>query len=210
MRALSFLILLMIFAEWPALFAQSVQKGDQGPAQKVLKKELTSEEPSKASLKAFESRAEQKLKDLGEYLEIASDSSYSKAFRKRAAEQAIQLFDHGEEKLEGFPLNETERSDTTVQGFFQILVSKSSPLIETRFRSIGTSPLEEEKEKKARYRGELRFELICEFRKHPEEEAFAQRRVEMEGTSILKKVAKRFGDEEEEVWEVFLGSLRTV
>ncbi len=59
-----------------------------------LKAQFESEPMNKERLRAFETRAQQKLQDLADYINILKDSALDSAFRHQAMNQALALFEN--------------------------------------------------------------------------------------------------------------------
>jgi hypothetical protein len=170
-----------------------------------LEEQFASKRPSKAELQAFETRSGQKVEELAEYIELLSDSSYGSAIRKRASEQALELFDRADRQLAGIYLNRGKQLEGKVPTVLDSLKARDDRIVQTEVKDLKSSSFERTEE--GHYEGELSFTLTLTVGKEKGETPLIRKEVRMQGKSVLKKVSKNFGDDERMVWEVFLGSI---
>lgn len=163
-----------------------------------LESQLTSEELSASSLKAFEARVPQKLRDFADRIGILSDPEQDSLLRERAKKQAIDLFLDEEREFESFPSIGSGESPYPVVDLVEDLGSGRTDRVLVEVEQVDTEPFRKEGE---RYEAEFKVSLLVRAGKKEEETG------SFRGQAVLKKVPKRFGSEEKEVWELFLGSL---
>ena len=160
------------------------------------------------NLRAFEERAEQKLKDFIDYLNMLSDVKYDKVLRKQAYEMALTLFENEsqwhytgtknsnnnllENSLEQFLKKQVELHKLKQQQQYEI---QTIDLI-TPFTPQETAP------GYVRYHGQLSFLFLINERGQSLPKPYS-------GICYihLQKVNKDFGEERFEVWEVLLGDV---
>ena len=160
------------------------------PTEAELEDQLTRDRLSEAQLDAFEIRAQQKLRDLIDYLAIAADSSLDSTFRQEAVRQAEAL-------LAPSPMlvRESEARSTA-----KPLSSSPLPnrLVRIPIAAVTTLTIQQplSPDGANQYQGTLSFSAPAA----DGDEGTTQH----EATMVLQKIEKRFGDEVELVWEVFL------
>ena len=160
------------------------------PTEAELEDQLTRDQLSEAQLDAFEIRAQQKLRDLIDYLAIAADSSLDSTFRQEAVQQAEAL-------LTPPPMlvRESEARSTAKPLSASPLPDRLVRIPTTAVTALAIQqPLSPEGS--GQYRGTLSFSAPAA----DGDEGTTQH----EATMVLQKIEKRFGDEVELVWEVFL------
>ncbi len=163
---------------------------------------MTAERLSEENLEAFEVRAEQKLQDFAEYVGILSDPEKGSALRKRAREQLLELFVDPTTRISSFPGPEGETRSYSVERLTKELEEASSAKLRISLEEVKSSPFQRTEEE--RYEGKLEFRMIREY----QGKEGGTQEGEYEVRTLMKRVPKRFGDEEELVWELFLGQMR--
>lgn len=149
---------------------------------------LEAEELNKEQLDVFVERAEQKLKDLGDYVAIITDKKYNEEFRKEAKRQALELFGDTAANIQlegGYPYIDS--------------LYRSSEKIQLRFSDISVIEFPKQVNDKL-YLGKLGFSMTVN--------NMLQADRPDHSLIIIKKVPKQFGSETREVWEVRLGMIR--
>lgn len=168
------------------------------PTEAELDDQLTSDQLSEAQLSAFEIRAQQKLRDFVDYLNIIGNPSLDSTFRAEAARQAEQMFvspqtvvvlrvDHESEAL-------------SVRYLLRELVRTSTADSLTIAALTVLQPLAPSSEPN-QYQGRLSLRLA-------EAGGSNTELGDYQANVIVKKAEKSFGEEIEAVWDVFLGDLR--
>ncbi|MFL5730640.1 MAG: hypothetical protein ACJ75J_14225 [Cytophagaceae bacterium] len=169
-----------------------------------LENTFVKENLSARDLQVFELRAQQKLKDYANYIEIISDKNFDAELRKEAAGSALRLFSGQDvtvhETLSGGKAKEWKLSDYLSKlnaSAYKKIVSQISNLVLAK-------PMVKQAENS--YKGELSYTQITKGYDDKGKEVFSVK-AEKKAEVILKKVKKQFGRETEEVWEVFLGRI---
>jgi len=157
-----------------------------------LEAQFTADYLSADRLDALEVRAQQKLLDFADYVTLISDPDIDSTFRQQAQEQARQLFIHPQTLIarEEEKLNLDSFLDKVEQG------EGSQQYIVQNIKI--TQPLQQESAQQ--YSGTLSFSQPANVEMP---EVTYQRVAEI----WVKKVDKQFGDEQKQVWEVFLGTI---
>ena len=167
-----------------------------------LETQFTADYLSPDRLAALEVRAQQKLIDFADYVTLIGNPTIDSTFRQQAKEQAHQLFIHPqtlvawEEEnlvLESFLHKMEQRSDNQLYIIQNIEVVQ--PLKQDSARQ---EPIR--RDSAQQYSGLLTFSQLLAT--EGQETAYP-RKVEI----WVKKVDKKFGNEQKKVWEGFLGSI---
>jgi hypothetical protein len=157
-----------------------------------LEAQFTADYLSADRLDALEVRAQQKLLDFADYVTLVSNPSIDSTFRQQAQEQARQLFIHPQ------TLIVWEEEKLTLDSFLD-RVEQGEGSQQYIIRNIEvTQPLRQESAQQ--YAGLLTFSQPANA---DMPEVTYQRVAEI----WVKKVDKQFGDEQKQVWEVFLGTI---
>ena len=157
-----------------------------------LEAQLTADRLPQKQLDALEERAQQKLSDLVDYMNLVNDLTLDSTFRAQAGEQAHQLF-----LQPGNMVAWMEELTLMTDSVRQTSVKKEATHYTIHEISI-IEPLRQVSERE--YRGTLSFRQgIATNHTNMSQ----QRQVDV----WVKKVAKQFGNEQEMVWEVFLGAV---
>ena len=159
-----------------------------------LNDQLTAERLSSAQLRAFERRAEQKLRDFFDYLNLVGNPSLDSLFRAEAAEQATALFANPQAVVRVAPAGQAAEH-RAVGPWLQALAQSNEAIVFSSGEPTISRPLTPGDS--AHYRGELA--MAAPGAGDAEGEARAYR-----GRVVVKRVAKDFGAEQMQVWEVFL------
>jgi hypothetical protein len=157
-------------------------------------------------LHAFESRAQQKIKDYANYIEIISDKKYDSNLRKEAGSTALKLFSSPETEItESLNKDEKDKSWKTNE-YLNALTVSSYQKVTLQIKDL-TLTKELQKQKDNTYRGQISFvQTMKGYNK--KEEQILLKTSEKKAEIILKKVKKQFGKETEEIWEVFIGNIK--
>ena len=164
------------------------------PTYAALDRQFTGDRLSPAQLKAFETRAQQKLSDFIDYVNIVADSSLDSTFRAEAMQQAEQLFVSPQARVTIQSLRQKEGEDTSVHHLLSSLLRNDAPAFRIDTLSVH-HPLT--LQDSARYRGALSFYVtgLDQPTKH-------------QASFIIQKADKRFGQETLSTWVVLLESIR--
>lgn len=162
-----------------------------------LEAQFTADYLSPDRLDALEVRAQQKLLDFADYVTLIGNPAIDSTFRQQAQEQARQLFIHPQ------TLITWEEEKLTLDSLL-IKVEQGAGSQQYIIQNIEiTQPLRQEfarQESTQQYSGTLTFSQPANAEMP---EVTYQRVAEI----WVKKVDKQFGDEQKQVWEVFLGTI---
>ena len=160
---------------------------------------------SLASLKAFEVRASQKLKDVYDYAQIILDPSIEKSFKNQAKQMMLALFDNEGTTIE-ITLNENEKPQAIpIKNFINNLLNTNSPKPIFDIKDIKPSKEIRKYNKDNAYRGQLTF-LQTIYRTDNSKPVIIQFG-KMTASYFIIRVKKEFGASTKEVWEVLLGNI---
>jgi hypothetical protein len=188
------LLLVLVYSQTKA------QSADRTLKETFLKENLTQE-----NLNAFESRAEQKIRDYANYIEIVSDKKYDSNLRKEAVSSALRLFSDTENEIKEYSGQEKKLKLFKIKEYFntvavspfqkQVLEIKELKLINQLQK--GTDNV---------YRGKVSFIQNMKGYNIKGELIFVKNS-KKNAEIVLKKVKKQFGEKIEEIWEVFIGNI---
>lgn len=168
---------------------------EAAPTEAELDDQLTRDQLSEAQLSAFEIRAQQKLQDFIDYLNMVGDPSLDSAFRTEAARQAEALLASPPAERE-VRKNRPSSAALRVASLPEFMRTAVGPLAITALTI--RQPLE--LDGSAQYRGKLSFKTLLT--------GSGEEGTGHEADVVVRKVEKSFGDEIKVVWEVFLGEIR--
>jgi hypothetical protein len=181
------------------------QEADLMKVKKSLKDEFESEKLSRKSLNAFEVKAEQKLVDLADYLQIYSDNKMNEAFKGQARQMILGLFISDSVKISSVLSDEKEGNSLPLTKFLHIDEGSNDLSIDFKFDSIEIiKPLHRTGE--FNYAGSLAFTRRIISYSSSDTLFFSP--VKMDVDIIAAKINKTFGKDTLRVWEVFLGEIR--
>ncbi len=164
------------------------------PTEAELTDQLTADRLSPAQLRAFELRAQQKLRDFFDYLTLVGDPALDSTFRTEAAEQATALFTNPRAVVRIAPTGQS--AEDRVVGQWLKALAKSDeaatflmgePAL-IRPLTLGDS---------SQYRGALSVPVPSAGDGESEAQTY-------QVNVLVKRVDKDFGEDEMQVWEVFL------
>ena len=168
---------------------------EAAPTEAALSHQFTSNRLSKAQLDAFQIRAQQKLRDFIDYLTIIANPALDSAFRHIAAQQAEQLFTSPQAVVPAWSGSPGEPELVSISSFLEALIQQEGVLTFSIEQLAVDQPLV--LNDSAQYEGELSFNVS----------GTADRATHRTGV-VVKKVTKKFGQETDSVWEVFLKDIQ--
>lgn len=159
---------------------------------------FTTDSLSSSTIKAFESRAIQKISDLRDYFSILSDTSLDATFKQQAKVMALKLFISNKCTLPN-PFS-TGKDEIKILSLLDSLKLGHEP----NFRLIANRvEIAEHAQKIERvYKGSLIFNL-----RFVGNDVCFQDETSVQCSFSIKKTRKSFGSETKFIWEVFLGSI---
>ncbi len=164
------------------------------PKDLSLEDQFVAEEITPDQLKAFETRAIEKLKDFADYILILSDSTYAEGFRINAKTQASKLF------IELSEINLfDDQNDLTVETFLSTIKELKISRLEIIEPNI-LQPLHFTT--KDHYKGLLSFKISISG------DQFSNTSLTKTADFFLMKKQKSFGTHDMMVWEISLGDIR--
>ena len=162
---------------------------------------FTSDSLSDSTIRAFESRAIQKISDLRDYISILSDTSLDKTFKQQARAMALKLFISKNCTLPS-PLN----SGDEIIKISDLLDSLKSGSAENLRLSVNSTDISEHAQKQEKtYQGIVIFDM-----RYKGGEVRFREKTKVQCTFSIKKTKKAFGKETKLIWEVFLGNIEII
>jgi hypothetical protein len=173
------------------LMEDMVEARESMPESESLEAQFTSERISLDELAAFETRAQQKLQDFSDYVNLIADPTIDSLFREQATRQALSLFASTNTLV---VLH--DKKETVADLLYHLRRSGESPsyIIQSIEILHHLQPTANQQ-----YRGTLSFQQMLSQENAPAITRQADIRV--------KKVEKTFGEKKEWVWEVFLAGI---
>ena len=172
------------------------------PSEAELDGQLTSNRLSESQLRAFEIRAQQKLRDLIDYLNIVSNNSLDSTFRYEAARQAESLLISSSVNADADADADADAEQTNATAeelrVYRLLDALDHPSA-SRPLTIAAVTVRQPlaPDGPSQYWGTLSFK-----------KSSAEENTEHEATIVVRKVEKTFGEEVDVVWEVLLGDIQ--
>jgi hypothetical protein len=165
-----------------------------------IENEFMKDELSMEDLNAFKIRAVQKLKDIADYINITADTSISVQFRKQASQMIRENFIEKSD-LKIFYKNLEILEDTLNSALYYI---KYGGIFKTEFNSIEIVN-HFQKDSDLKYSGEIQFSQRISYLNQLDTVVTSfTKRISM----VALKTEKNFGNETQEVWEVYLGEVK--
>ena len=176
--------------------AADVALAEAVPTEAELNDQLTADRLSPRQLRALEVRAQQKLRDFFDYLNLVSNPSLDSTFRAEAARQALLLFADPRASVRLVPTGHPPRTMTARQWLDELTRSDEAVAF-----TVGEPTLSRPLtlEDSLQYRGELSVTTPV-----PDAEAASSKAQAYPVRVVVKRVVKSFGEDEMQVWEVFL------
>jgi hypothetical protein len=170
-----------------------------------INKTFLAENLSDQTLQAFEMKAEQKLTDFGDYLQIYSDKSLDEAFRTHVRQMIRELFISDSVRINIRITKDKNEKDLTINEFLGILSSGDDHSIRIFFDSIEVNnPLQ--RTGVIKYAGSLKF--IQRYEVSPSINPAITGSVCRKVDIFAVKGGKQFGGDTLQIWQVYLGSIR--
>ena len=160
---------------------------------------------SEQTLRAFETKAKQKLADFADYLQIYTDDSLDESFKDHTRQMILDLFISDSVHIKIRISNEEKENNLTLKEFCKMDFPSGKNSMEFIFDSIDLSePLHSVN--KITYIGGLKFSQRYELPSPPSSEVYYQ--VNKEVDIIAARVRKKFGSDTLKIWQVYLGDIR--
>lgn len=180
------------------------QSSYQGSYSYEVQRDFESTRLGTKNLEAFEHRAKQKIKDFVDYVNLIANQDYDLELRKHAAEMTKDLFANQQvmvkthwlsgNRLKGYKLKDFIRTVETLEA-----TELSITLTDIKLTKA-LNPIEKE------YRGSFLAQQTLSLKnKGKTQKVSSYKDVEIE--IVLKQVSKKFGDQEQKIWELFLGNI---
>ena len=176
--------------------AADVALAEAMPTEAQLDDQLTADRLRPGQLRALEVRAQQKLRDFFDYLNLIGNPALDSTFRAEAARQALLLFADPQASVRLAPAGHPPRTmtarqwlDELAQADEAVTFAVSEPAL-TRPLTLSDS---------LQYRGEVLMAVPV-----PNAEFVRSKAQAYPVQVVVKRVAKDFGEDAMQVWEVFL------
>lgn len=185
MRYLALIILTYLWT--PSLLAQSAEREPQAAFQV--------DQLSGSQLEGFRLKGAEKVTDFVELLERYQDKTLPLEIRKQCKQMIIDLFEKEDSQIYYFDHQKLKRTKLTallnnIQKLKRPLVVRQLEGSDARLQPLGDT-----------YLLKTKLELLSTTK------AKADLRKQVNLEVIIKKEIKRFGSEEIEIWQVFLGNM---
>ena len=176
--------------------AADVALAETAPTEAQLNDQLTADRLRPDQLRALEVRAQQKLRDFFDYLNLVGDPSLTSTFRAEAARQALLLFANPRDSVRLTPAGHPPRTMTARQWLDELVQSDEAVAFTVGEPTLSRPLILTDS---LQYRGELSVTTPV-----PDAEAASSEAQAYLVRVVVKRVAKDFGEDEMQVWEVFL------
>ena len=176
--------------------AADVALAEAAPTEAQLHDQLTADRLSAGQLRALEVRAQQKLRDFFDYLNLVGDPALDSTFRAEAARQALLLFANPQARVRLAPAGHSPRTMTAQQWLDELVQSGEAVAFSLSELTISRPLMLTDS---LQYRGELSVTTLV-----PDAEAANSKPQAYPVRVVVKRVVKSFGEDEMQVWEVFL------
>jgi hypothetical protein len=169
-----------------------------------IRNEFESEDLSRKSLRAFEAKAKQDLKDLSDYLHIYSDKQLDESFKNQVRGMIMEMFISDTIRISNRLSGQTELKNISLFEFLTLDLAPNFISMDFIFDSIRvTAPLHKTDDLK--YKGCLSFSRRLKAISASDTVFTSPAR--MEADMFVSKVFKPFGTDTLLVWNVFLGDI---
>jgi hypothetical protein len=160
-----------------------------------LEAQFASDQMDVQRLSAFEARAQQKLQDLADYINILRDKTLDSTFRQQAMNQAVALFEDG-----NIPVDKNPENEIVISDFLKNLFNENQPTSKFTIDNIQII-------RPFQATGPERYEGILSFEDNIDPAQAPAKSTPKEIGMVLRKIKKEFGTEDKLVWEVFLNQI---
>jgi len=202
LKHINLLVLLML------LFISAYSQSEpQEENYQQLRNTMTLEQQSRYNLTGFEGRAVQKTKDLAGYLEIISNNEYDLTLRKYALSMAVKLFYNNTITIGNTDYNISSLKIIDLKNYLDLFLNTNYTKIVVE---ISNCEFNENlrSDKSDSYTGKLKFNQTNEYY---DNKTISGKNTEIKEVDIiLVKTTKDFGKKSQNVWNVFLGEIRTI
>ena len=193
------IVFIMVFICFRA-FSQNVGPDIKNQTDKTF----TSLKLSVFELKGFENRAGQKIQDFGDYQSLISNKEYDQQLRKQAIQMLENLFVSKSAKIEKPGKELLNTPSANLKEYSKALLESAYLKIEIKIADIvWVSPLE--LNEKGEYEGIISFTQNNFYFKDKIQikSSIHKRKAQI----VLVKTEKDFGNQKEQVWNVYLGHI---
>jgi hypothetical protein len=160
---------------------------------------------SEQTLRAFEVKAEQKLVDFADYLQIYADKSLDESFKDHARQMILDLFISDSIHIKISISKEEKEMNLTIKEFLRIASASGSNVMGVRIDSLEISePLHRIDD--GRYAGSLKFSQRFKGSSSTNNSLTQSQRKTVD--IIAAKIKKQFGNDTLQIWQVCLGDIR--
>lgn len=181
------------------------QEAELTQTKESIKNEFESDDLSKKSLRAFEVKAEQKLVDFSDYLDIFSDKLMDESFKNQARQMILDLFICDTVQINSILLNEPDKKNIPISKFLSLDSATGYNSMDFIFDSIEvTEPLR--RIDTLNYKGRLSFSRRVKISSASDTLFTGPDRMEVD--IFASKVRKQFGSDTLQIWSVFLGNIK--
>ena len=199
---------LVLFTIPCLLFFQAKSQADiQENNYQKLQNTMTDPVQSDYNLIGFEGRAIQKTQDFADYLEIISNKHYDISLRKHTASLVLKLFNENSTQISNNDDNISSFKVLDVQDYVDNFLNTEYTKIVVEITDFNY--IENLRSNKSdAYTGKLEFVQTNKYfnKDNISDEKSEHKEVEI----ILVKTTKEFGKKSKDVWNVFLGEIKTV
>ncbi|HNS17676.1 MAG TPA: hypothetical protein PKH94_00830 [Bacteroidales bacterium] len=203
--ALSYLLLSSRSCEGPELEGVLTDEEVLAATKASFKHQFASEDLSREVLSALETKAQQKLADFCDYLNLYTDASLDSTFRTQALLMIRELFVSDTVQINTLLTSEAGGGNLPLNDFMDLLANPAYPFPILFIDSVQTvSSLNRADE--ISYRGLIAFRRQLEFR--ASSDTTLRGNESMVAEMVAVKAIKAIGSDTLQVWEVFLGEIR--
>lgn len=178
-----------------AAFTQSIETNNE------LERDFSTATLTAKNVSAFEFRAQQKVRDFCNYIQLVSDKSYSKKLREHSKRTALTLFNSDQCTVVDSLVTGNPES-TVIETYFDLLLKTDYYKITGEALNITLSN-ELMPTASGGYSGTITYTHALKFY-NKKEELLQSVNTQKQVTVILSKKLKSFGETEKEIWVVAL------
>ncbi|MCP4438074.1 MAG: hypothetical protein GY810_03950 [Aureispira sp.] len=169
-----------------------------------VKRDFENTRLQQKNLDAFECRAKQKVKDFVDYVNLLANEEYGKELRTHAAGLTKALFVNERIVIKSHWFSGKKMKEHSLTAFIRALQDLDGTTLTVSVVDIKTAvPLTRTGEG---YVGRLVAKQTLELKKNDKVQGVSPYK-ELEVGIVLKRIKKKFGKQEQEIWELFLGDV---